>query len=561
MTLPPLRDPMPDFVRVASTADLADGEMRQVSADGTEVLLSRVDGAFHACTAFCTHYGAPLATGVLDGTTVVCPWHHAAFDVASGALCEPPAPDALRTFEVRVEGEDVLVRVPADADEHGKGIAYRESDGETPAMTDIDLDADDRLLLILGAGAAGEACAEALRQQGYRGRLVMVSQETRPPYDRTALSKGYLGGGTADDALRLRDGSFFEQHGIELWTDRTVTALDPDTRTVTFAEGDPITYDAALVATGGVPRRLPIPGADLDGVLVLRSWQDAQALVSRVGDATSVVLIGASFIGMEAASSLVGRGLNVTVIGQETTPFEGILGTEVGQVFREAAEAKGVTFRLGASVERIETVHSDPEVGPPTRLRVALGEDAVAADVVVMGVGVRPATDFLSRAPFVREDGGIEVDAYLQAAPGLFAAGDVAAFPEARLGRRVRIEHWRLAQQHGRAAARGLLHEADPTLPRTPFDAVPFFWTGQFGVSLRYVGHVEDWDEVIIDGSLADREFVAAYVEGGEVRAVAAVGRDKDAAAAHRLMARGAMPTPEEVRNGVDWQSRLAHLG
>jgi NADPH-dependent 2,4-dienoyl-CoA reductase/sulfur reductase-like enzyme/nitrite reductase/ring-hydroxylating ferredoxin subunit len=552
---------MPDFVRVAATADLADGEMRQVSADGTEVLLSRVDGAFHACTAFCTHYGAPLATGVLDGTTVVCPWHHATFDVASGALCEPPAPDALRTFEVRVEGDDVLVRVPADADAHGKGIAYRESDGVHPDMVDVDTTADDRLVLLLGAGAAGEACAEALRQHGYRGRLVMVTKETRAPYDRTALSKGYLSGGAGDDALRLRDGAFFDAHGIELWTDRTVTALDPDTRTVSFESGDPVTYDAALVATGGTPRRLPIPGATLDGVLVLRSWADAQALVARVGKASSVAVIGASFIGMEAASALVGRGLEVTVIGQEATPFEGILGAEVGQVFREAAEAKGVAFRLGATVERIETAFADADAGTPRRLRVGLSDGAVEADVVVLGVGVRPATGFLDGAPFLRDDGGIEVDETLRAAPGLFAAGDVAAFPDARLGRRVRIEHWRLAQQHGRAAAVNLLAEGDPTLRPVAFDAVPFFWTGQFGVSLRYVGHTEGWDEIIVDGSLADRSFVAAYVEGGQVRALAAVGRDKDAAAFHRLMARGAVPTPEEMRAGVDLQARLAVLG
>ena len=350
---------MPDFVRVASTSDLADGEMRQVEADGTAVLLSRVEGAFHACTAFCTHYGAPLATGVLEGTTVYCPWHHAAFDVCSGALCEPPALDALRSFEVRIEGDDVLVRVPPDADEHGKGVDYRESDGEAPSMANVDLE-DDRLFLILGAGAAAQACAEELRHLGYRGRLVLATQETRPPYDRTKLSKGYLGGDADADALRLRDADFYETHGIEVWTDRTVTALDPDAKTVSFDKREPVTYDVALVATGGTPRRLPIEGADLEGVHLLRSWDDAQTLVSRVEGKRSVAIIGASFIGMESASSLVGRDLEVTVIGREETPFEGVLGADVGGVFQRAAQDKGVRFRLGADVERIETVASDP---------------------------------------------------------------------------------------------------------------------------------------------------------------------------------------------------------
>ncbi len=446
---------MPDFVRVASTSDLADGEMRQVTAGDTDVLLSRVDGEFHACTAFCTHYGAPLATGVLDGTTVVCPWHHAAFDVTSGALCEPPAADALRTFEVQVEGDDVRVRVPDDADTHGKGIAYRESDGAKPDMAELATDADERLFLIVGAGAAGQACAEELRALGYRGRLAMITRETHAPYDRTVLSKGFLAGTTDESALRLRDGSFYEAHGIELWTDRVVTKLDPESKTVSFKEGEDVTYDVALVSTGGEPRRLDIPGGDLSGVHLLRSWRDAEAIVSRTQGAASVVIIGTSFIGMESASSLRDRDLDVTVIGRDDVPLVGALGQDVGGVFLKAAQEKGVEFRLGADVQRIETVASDPGTGAPRRLRVVLADGEVEADVVLMGVGVTPATDFLNGADFRRDDGGLVVDETLRAVPGLFAAGDVAAFPGAH--GTVRIEHWRLAQQHGRTAARNMV--------------------------------------------------------------------------------------------------------
>ena len=546
---------MPDFVRVASTADLADGEMRQVSANGHEVLLSRVNGEFHACTAFCTHYGAPLATGVLDGTTVVCPWHHAAFDVTSGALCEPPAADALRTFPVRVEGDDVLVRVPDDADAHGKDITYRESDGDEPDMASLAASDDDRLFLILGAGAAGQACAEELRARGYRGRLAMVTRETHAPYDRTALSKGFLGGDAKGDALRLRDGAFYEAHGIELWTDRRITGLDPETRTVSFHQSEDVVYDVALVATGGTPRRLSIPGGNLEGVHLLRSWRDAEAILARAAGATSVAIVGSSFIGMEAASSLAGRGLDVTVIGRDDTPFASTLGPEVGAVFQRAAEDMGVAFRLGTDVAAIETVASDPDTHAPRRLRVRLAEDTVEADVVLLGVGVQPATGFLKGAAACREDGGVVVDETLQAAPGLFAAGDVAAYPGPHGP--VRIEHWRLAQQHGRTAARNMIVAEDPTAVTESFDGVPFFWTGQFGISLRYVGHAEDWDEVVIRGSLDDRQFVAAYVSDGEVRALAAVGRDQEAVAFHRLMARGETPTPDDIRQGADLQARL----
>lgn len=539
---------MPDFVRVAAVSDLADGEMRQVSAGGTDVLLSRVDGQFHACTAFCTHYGAPLATGVLSGTTVVCPWHHAAFDVASGALEEPPALDALRTFEVRVAGDEVYVRAPNDADAHGKGIPYRESDGRVRPMARVDA-SDDRLFLIVGAGAAAQAAAEELRASGYAGRLVLVTAEPRPPYDRTKLSKGYLSGDAEDAALLLRDGAFYERYGIEVWTERNVVALDPEARTVTFEERGPVHYDACLVATGGAPRRLPLEGWDLDGVHVLRSWHDARRIVDHAAGAESVAIVGGSFIGMEAAANLIARGLAVTVIEKEETPFAATLGPEVGRVFQAAAEEKGVRFRLGAGVDRVR----DKGDG----LRVVVGSNRNDVDLVLMATGVTPATDFLAGAPFRRDDGGLETDAGLKLADGLYAAGDVAAFPYPPAGGRVRIEHWRLAQQHGRLAARNMLGDADPTVRPLPFEGVPFFWTGQFGLSLRYVGHAEDWDEVIVDGSLESRQFLAAYVSGGAVRAVAAVGRDQDAAAVHLLMAKGQPPTPADIRSGADLQARL----
>lgn len=539
---------MPDFVRVASASSLADGEMRQVTAGETDVLLSRVDGRFHACTAFCTHYGAPLATGVLSGTTVVCPWHHAVFDVASGARDEPPALDSLRTFEVRVDGDDVLVRVPDDADEHGKDVAYRESDGRERGGTESE--ADDRLFLILGAGAAAQAAAEELRACGFRGRLALVTRETRAPYDRTALSKGYLGGKAGDEALPLRDAAFYERHAIEVWTDRTVESLDADAKQASFSEGEPIAYDACLVATGGVPRRLPIDGADLDGVFLLRTWNDARTIVQQAEGAKRAVVIGTAFIGMEAASNLNDRGLDVIVVGTSDAPFETAMGAEVGRVFQKAAEEKGVQFRLGATVERIEETDSG--------LRIVVDGDPVDTDLVLVGVGVDPATEFVAGAPFRRDDGGLVVDEHLRLADGLFAAGDIAAYPDPRSGETVRIEHWRLAQQHGRTAARNMLASGDPTLRPEPFDGVPFFWTGQFGLSLRYVGHAEEWDEVVIDGSLGDRQFLAAYVHDGAVRALAAVGRDKDAAAFHLLMAQGRTPTPDEIRGGLDLQARLA---
>ena len=541
---------MPDlsgFHRVAQSSDLAAGEMQQVDAGGTPVLLARTAAGLHACTAHCTHYGAPLADGVLDGTTVVCPWHHACFSVAGGALLEPPALDALKSFEVREAGGAVYVRVPDAAETTGKGADYAESDGRTPGMAGASESgtSDDRLFLILGAGAAAQAAAEALRERGFAGRIALATPEDAAPYDRTKLSKAYASGKADDDALPLRDAAFYAAHGIDVWTGRTAEALDADARTVTFAGGETVRYDACLVATGGTPNRLPIPGADLPGVHVLRSLKDAHALTEAAEDATRAVVVGASFIGMETASSLRDRGVAVTVIDRSDVPLAAALGDEVGRLFRRAAEAKGVAFHLGADVERIE------RDGDGLVVVLESGERA-AGDLVVMGVGVHPATGFLDGAAFRRGDGGLETDARLRLAPGLFAAGDVAAFPparaggEARLGERVRIEHWRLAQQHGRHAAAAMLGGD------APFTGVPFFWTGQFGIGLRYVGHASDPDETILSGSLDDKKFVAYYVQDGRAVAASAVGRDRDAAAFHCLLARGEAPTAGDLRGGFD---------
>ena len=520
---------MPEAL-VASVHDLADGEMMTVTVGDTDVLLSRVDGAFHACSAHCTHYGAPLADGVLHGRTVTCPWHHAQFDVTDGSLRDAPALDALRRYRARVEGEDVFVSVPDDAEETPEGASYRESGGHPPAMADRDADVEPQTFVIVGGGAAGEVAVETLREAGFEGRIVLVTKEEVTPYDRTQLSKGYLGGKAGDDALPLRDDDFYERHGIELLRGHTVTKLDADAKTIHFDGAEPLKYDRVLVATGGTPRRLDVPGGDLDGVFTLRLWSDAERIVSRAENAERVVVIGSSFIGMEAAANLTGRGLDVTVISQDEVPFEAVLGPEVGGFFQRLHEANGVTFRLGRGVKKIERGDDG--------LTVTTDDGAsVDADFVLVGIGVTPVTDFLQGVTKDEDDGGVIVDAHLAAGDDVFAAGDIAHFPDPRTGERVRIEHWRLAQQHGRVAAQNMAGQA------VRYDGVPFFWSGQFGTSLRYVGHAEDWDEVFIDGSLDEKRFIAYYLRGDEVLAAAGVGRDRAMAALHALMLAGETPT------------------
>ncbi|MEL6770231.1 MAG: FAD-dependent oxidoreductase [Bacteroidota bacterium] len=523
------------LVRVAAAADLAEGEMQEIEVEGTKLLLSNVGGQFYATSAFCTHYGAPLATGVLAGPKVICPWHHAVFDVTDGALAEPPALDALTRFTTTVEGGEVFVDLPEDG--VGDGIAPHQ--GCVPAMVDRDFDADPRTFVIVGGGAAGQAAAETLRQVGFQGRVVLVTDADERPIDRTKLSKGYLSG-ASNDSLPLRAPDFFDRHGIELRTGHRVAQLDAEAKTIHFAgSGDgaapePLKYDAALLATGGMPRRLGIPGADLDGVFLLRSTEDATQIVEAAEAGQSAIVVGTGFIGMEAAAALIGQGLSVTVVGIEAVPFERILGPEVGRVFQDLHEENGVAFRMEASADAI----SKTNVG----LRLTLGDGSTLdADFIVMGVGVTPATDFVDGLPMDHR-GALVADANLRIGPDLYAAGDIASYPEARLGERVRIEHWRLAQQHGRIAARNMAGQA------IPFEAVPYFWSGQLGINLRYLGHAKSWDEVIIDGSLDDRQFVAYYAKDGRVLAAAGVKRDKDIASLHAHWMTGGTTRADEVR-------------
>lgn len=476
--------------------------MRAVEAGGRKILLARIGGACHAVAATCPHAGAPLNEGVLHGNVVVCPWHKAAFRITTGERVEPPALDNLPRFPVRVANGAVYVTV---GDEPGR-VDPAPVVGEAPGC-----------IVIVGAGAAGAVAAQTLREQGYAGRVVMIGREDRLPYDRTVLSKYALSGKKGGEKSPLQDAGFYEAHGIERMA-REVASVDAAGRKVVFADGNRMGFDAALIATGGAPRPLQVPGADLANVFLLRTPADAEAIVAAAGQARRAVVIGAGFIGVEAAGSLRERGLEVTVVAPQKAPFEKQLGAEIGNVFRRVHEQQGVVFRLGEEVAALE---GDGRV---QRVRLKSG-GALDADLVVVGLGVKPATDILHGAT-LRRDGGVEVDAQLRAAEGVFAAGDIAAFPLRGDGDRVRVEHWRVAEQHGRVAALNMLGRG------VAYDAVPYFWTIHYMKRLDYVGHAERWDELVVDGDLQKPEFTAFYVQNGKVAAVAGWGRDQQMAQA-----------------------------
>lgn len=527
---------MSQEVAVCSVSELSAGQMKQFSVAETDILLAHIKGEFYATGAYCTHYGAPLETGVLQGTRAVCPWHNACYDLTTGDHLEPPGCNALTHFATQVKDGQVWLTLP-DAPELQR----------VPEMVKADTDADGRTFVIIGGGAAGQTAAEGLRQAGFKGRVLMLTEEAELPYDRTKLSKATMQNGDANtDPSLLRSPDFYATYGIEVQTGQKVSQVDPAAKAVYFEDGRSLSYAQLLVATGGQARQLDLPGADLAGVFTLRRVSDLQQILQTVQSAQQAVIIGSSFIGMEAASSLAQRGLSVTVVSPDAVPFEKILGAEVGQLFQKMHEEHGVQFRLEMKATEFK--------GGDTVESVTLESgDTLPADLVIIGVGVKPATDFLSALSLHEKDQSVPVNQYLQATDGIYAAGDIARFPDSLTGEPVRIEHWRLAEQHGKTAALNMAGEP------TPFSGIPFFWTGQFDLKMRYVGHAEDWDDLIVQGSLEDRKFLAFYCKANQVRAVAGCGRDRDIAAISELMRLRQMPAADSLRQAdSDWTQKLA---
>lgn len=518
---------------IAKVNDLEDGDMKEVEVDGLKILVTRLDGAFHAIGGECSHYGGPLAEGVLSGVHVTCPWHQARFHVKTGELTDPPALDSMARFETKVQGDKVILVLPEGA-----------SGTVPPAMVRRDDRADSRLFVILGGGAAGNAAAQKLRQVGYQGRLLLISQESRLPYDRPNLSKGYLAGEAEADSLPLRSETFYQEADIELKLGVRAAQVNPLEKTIIFRYGDSLTYDSLLLATGGQARTLDVPGAGMDHVFTLRSADDCDQIIHAAAHASRAVVVGTGFIGMETAAALRKRGLSVTVVGRDSVPFKRSLGPEIGAMLQKIQEEKGVSFKLGRKVARLEGEARVKEV-------VLDNGERLPADLVLVGLGVHPATDCLHEVP-LNPDGSVTVDKYLSVADGLYAAGDIARFPDWRTGELIRIEHWQLAELHGFTAALNMSGQP------TEFRGVPFFWTEQFETYLFYVGYVTDWDEIIWHGQTADRKFVAFYVKNNRVLAAAGCEYDHGMAYIADLMRTGLIPTPAQLRSGkTDLLKRL----
>jgi len=485
-----------DLSKGVEASALADGGMILGRVGDEEVVLARSGTELFAIRAQCSHYRGPLAEGLMVGDTVRCPWHHACFSLRTGEALRAPALDPIPCWRVERDGDRIFVREKLPA---ARPTPVSTSARQAPSS-----------IVIVGGGAAGVAAAEMLRREGYDGALTMISADADPPVDRPNLSKDFLAGEAQDDWIPLWPNDFYVEQRIELVLGRRVSSIDPKNRTVRLDDGSDRSYGSLLLATGAEPVRLKIPGAHEDQVRYLRTFADSRAIVERAATAKKVVVVGASFIGLEVAASLRARSIDVDVVAPESAPLERVLGVEVGRFVRSVHESHGVTFHLGQTVAQIDG-----------RKVTLSGGATLDSDFVVMGVGVKPALAIAEQAGLAM-DRGISVNEYLEtSAPGIFAAGDVARWPDAHTGERIRVEHWVVAERQGQVAARNMLGR------RERFDAVPFFWSRHYDLSIKYIGHAERWDEVSIDGSLEALDCLVEYRRGGKALAIATIGRDR----------------------------------
>ena len=496
----------PDLSAGIDDADLADGAMLLGHAGGEAVLVARRGDEIFAIGATCTHYSGPLAEGLLVDDTVRCPWHHACFSLRSGEALRAPALRPVACWKVdrqdgRIHVREKLKRGAPDARRKPKAVPDS--------------------IVIIGGGAAGDAAADMLRREGYEGSVTMISADASAPYDRPNLSKDYLAGTAPEEWLPLRSGKFYADRKIELRLGTTVTAIDVAAHRVSLAGGSALPFGALLLATGAEPVRLSVPGGDLPHVFYLRSLADSRAIAERAKAAKRAVVIGASFIGLEVAASLRHLGVDVHVVAREERPMERVMGPDLGAFITALHEEKGVVFHLHDTVASIDTK------------RVALASGgSIEADLVVAGIGVRPSVQLAEQAGLAVER-GVLVDEYLQTSvPGIFAAGDIASWPDRRSGERLRIEHWVVAQRQGQTAARNMLGLGEP------FAAVPFFWSQHYDASISYVGHAEGRDAAPIDGDPAKRDCSVRFRRGGRTLAVATIFRDQESLEAERDMER-----------------------
>lgn len=509
-----------DFSAGVLIADVREGAMIQGKVGEEDVVLVRSGGEFFAVGATCPHYGGPLAQGLAVRDEIRCPLHHSCFSLRTGEVLRAPAFDAIPCWRVERVGDRLFVREKLPVSKR----------------TSLSSKSHPSSVVVLGGGAAGFAAADTLRREGYDGPLTMITADEFAPYDRPNLSKEYLTGQAPEEWMPLRPADYYSDRRIDLVLNARASAIDVGRRLVELEDRRSYKFDALLLATGADPVRIAVPGASDSQLYYLRSFRDAKDLIAKSTTAKHVIVVGASFIGLEIAASLRERGVAVEVVAPDSVPLGRVLGDEIGQFIRTLHESHGVVFHLGETVARVD--------GKKVSLS---GGATVEADFLVLGVGVRPSIALAEKAG-LKVDRGVVVNEYLEtSAPAIFAAGDIARWPDPRSGQSVRIEHWVVAELQGQVAARNILGRNER------FDAVPFFWTSQYGVSVKYIGHAEKWDTAELDGSLEAKDCAVKYNLQGRTLAVATIGRDfanlqVEASMESEIVKHDGLHTPEGIR-------------
>jgi NADPH-dependent 2,4-dienoyl-CoA reductase/sulfur reductase-like enzyme/nitrite reductase/ring-hydroxylating ferredoxin subunit len=493
----------PDFENGCPTDKVSDGEMLLGHAFGEPVLVARRGDELFAIGATCTHYGGPLAKGLMVDCTVRCPLHHARFDLRTGEAIAAPALNDVACYRIDRRSDKFFVTSKVD-----------ERPQRKPNLSPASV-------VIVGGGAAGNAAAEMLRREGYDGPVTLISADESLPYDRPNLSKDYLAGSAPEEWIPLRSADFYREQKIDTMTNTSVTTIDTKAKKVMLSDGRALGYGALLLATGAEPVRLSIPGNDLPHVCYLRTLSDSRHIIEKAKNAKRAVVIGASFIGLEVAASLHERKLEVAIVGKESLPLEKVLGPELGKLIHETHEVHGVKFHLGRTPAVIEDRH------------VRLDDGTVLdCDLVVVGIGVRPNTTLAEKARIATEN-GVLVNEFLETnVPGIFAAGDIARWPNPRAGR-IRVEHWVVAERQGQTAARNILGA------RERFTAPPFFWSNHFDLHIHYVGHGSRADQATVSGNLKAKDASVIFRDGDKLTAVASVGQDVENLKAEVVLERG----------------------
>ncbi len=483
----------PDLTAGVPTSSVAEGSMLLGHVNSQPVLVARSDASLYAIGATCTHYGGPLAEGLLVGDTVHCPWHHACFSLRTGEPLRAPALDRVQCFRVEETDGTVFVRERI----------------EPPSVYLRPLASPPTSVVIVGAGAAGVAAAEMLRRSGYTASIKLFDQSHSAPVDRPNLSKDYLAGHAEEAWVNLRPDDFYASNNIELIRGQRIARIDTKSRNVITETGEIVKFSALLLATGSSPVKLPIPGAELPTVHYLRTLDDSNAIIAAARAGKRAVVIGASFIGLEVAAALRERDVAVTVVAPELLPLERVLGADLGRMIKTLHEAKGVTFNLGTGVSTITTSSVELSSG-----------GSLPADFVVVGVGVRPDIAIAKDAGLEIGDGVVVSSTLETSAAGVFAAGDIASWPDPRAGQ-IRVEHWVVAELQGQTAARNMLGSNEA------FTIAPFFWSRHFDLTINYVGHSSRDDRPRVDGDPMEHDCTVTYVApSGATTAQADVNRD-----------------------------------